>query len=151
MTDILQQEQAALDRFIDLLQREQKSLVNADVETLTAISEHKLKLSEQLNGIARERVALLQRAGFGTDAGGVKGWLAGQPQRVADAWKNLMESAQTAHRLNQTNGKLIQTHLQHNQQALAALINAANTGDVYGADGQPRTGSVGTPRSIGKV
>lgn len=151
MTDILQQEQAALDQFIDLLQREQKALVHADVEILTVLSENKFKLSEQLNAIARARIALLQSAGFGVDAAGVKGWLAGQPPRIADAWAKLMESAKTAHRLNQTNGKLIQTHLQHNQQALAALINAANTGDVYGADGQPRTGSIGTPRSIGKV
>ena len=151
MTDILQQEQAALDQFIELLRQEQETLVKADVETLLAISKNKFRLSEQLNALALERIALLQRAGFGTDAAGAKNWLAGQPQGVAKAWEKLLESAQTAQRLNQTNGKLIQTHLQHNQQALTTLINAANNGSIYGADGQPRAGGITTPRSIGKV
>lgn len=151
LTDLLQQEQAAIDRFIDLLRQEQTALVNADVETLLSLSETKLKQSEQLNAIAHERLTLLARAGFSADAVGVQSWLAGQSPSVAEAWKKLLERAQTAQRLNQTNGKLIQTHLQHNQQALAALMNAANATGVYGADGQPRTGTVPAQRSIGKV
>ncbi len=94
---------------------------------------------------------MLERDGFHADAAGVQAWLAKQPASVADEWKKLLERAQTAQRLNQTNGKLIQTHMQYNQQALATLMNAANKADVYGADGQPRTGSAATQRIIGKV
>lgn len=151
MTDILQQEQAALDSFIDLLQREQAALVDANVELLLSISENKLKQSGQLNALAHDRVAMLQRDGFSADTAGVKGWLAGQSSAVVEAWEKLLESARTAQRLNQTNGKLIQTHLQHNQQALAALMNASNSAGIYGADGQPRTGAGSAQRTIGKV
>ena len=149
--DFLQQEQAALDGFINLLQQEQEALVAANVEKLQSLSELKQKHSELLNGMMQQRVAMLEREGFNPDAAGVAAWLAGQPASVAESWKKLLESAQTAQRLNQTNGKLIQTHMQHNQQALATLMNAANRADVYGADGQPRIGAGSAQRIIGKV
>lgn len=149
--DLLLQEQAALDRFIDLLQQEQAALVAANVDKLQSLSENKQKLSEQLNSLVQQRVVMLEHDGFHADAAGVQAWLAKQPASVADEWKKLLERAQTAQRLNQTNGKLIQTHMQYNQQALATLMSAANKADVYGADGQPRTGSAATQRIIGKV
>lgn len=151
MKDILQQEQAALDRFIDLLNQEQAALVNADVDALLALTETKLKQTDQLTALAGQRVAMLARAGFAADAAGVSGWLASQPKAVADAWHQLLDSAQAAQRINQTNGKLIQTHLQHNQQALSTLLNASNRANVYGPDGQARTGAAPGQRSIGKV
>lgn len=151
MKDALHQEQAALDRFIDLLKQEQAALVSADVEALIGLSDHKLKLADQLNTLARARITMLASAGFAADAAGVAGWLATQPQTVAHAWHQLLASAQDAQRLNQTNGKLIQTHLQHNQQALTALLSAANRADVYGPDGQSRSGAAPSQRSIGKV
>lgn len=148
--DVLQQEQTALDRFIDILQQEQSALVVADVDALQSLAADKQHLSEQLNTLSQQRSALLQRAGFTANAEGVKTWLATQPVEVRQAWEKLLVSAQTAQRLNQTNGKLIQTHLQHNQQALTALMGAANRADVYGADGQPRTGPGSTQRILGK-
>jgi flagella synthesis protein FlgN len=147
LTELLLQEQAALDRFINLLQQEQAALVKADVDALVSISERKLKQAEELNAMERERAKILARDGFGGD---VTGWLAQQPQTVGAAWNRLMESARTAQRLNQANGKLIQTHLQQNKQALAALMNASSMASAYGPDGQPRSGTT-THRIIGKV
>ena len=63
MKDTLRQELAALDQFIALLRQEQAALVSADVDALLALSDSKLKLSDQLNALARERVAMLVRAG----------------------------------------------------------------------------------------
>lgn len=151
MTDPLQQELTALDQFIALLQREQKALVAADVQALLPLTEDKLKLSEQLNALARARGAALAQAGYAADANGVRQWLAGQPRAIAAAWGKLLDKAHTAQRLNETNGKLINTHLQHNQQALTALMNASNQSSVYGPDGQPRIGSAPAQRIIGKV
>jgi flagellar biosynthesis protein FlgN len=148
--DALQQELAALDRFIELLQQEQAALVAADVDKLQSLSESKQKQSEQLNSLVQQRIIMIERSGFSPDAAGIKAWLAGQPSAVVEAWHKLTNHAQIAKQLNQTNGKLIQTHLQFNQQALATLMSAAKVADVYGADGQPRTGASSTQRSIGK-
>lgn len=151
MSDYLDQEQQTLDQFIALLRSEQDALINADVQTLLTLSESKLKLGDQLNQMASERIAMLREAGFSADAAGVRGWLSGQPKAIVDRWETLMECARMAQRMNQTNGKLIATHLQHNQQALAALMNASNQSSVYGPDGQARLGANPSPRTIGKV
>lgn len=149
--NVLQQEQAALDHFIELLQQEQIALVAADVDKLQSLSELKQQLSEHLTTLAQQRVALQEQAGFNADAAGTRAWLSTQPQTVVDAWKKLLARAQAARDLNQTNGQLLQTHMQHNQQALAALLGAANRLDVYGADGQPLSGPSGSQRIIGKA
>lgn len=149
--DVLAREQAALDRFIDLLQQEQTALVDANVDDLQRISEDKQKQSEQLNDLARQRMALLQGAGFATDRAGVQAWLAQQSPAVQDIWQKLLDSAQAAQHLNQTNGTLIQTHLEFNQRALIALMQAANVANVYGEDGQPQAGPGTGGRSIGKA
>lgn len=149
--NVLQQEQAALDQFIELLQQEQAALVAADVDKLQSLSELKQQLSEHLTALAQQRVAQQERAGHSADAAGTRAWLATQSPTVAAAWKKLLATAQTARNLNQTNGQLIQTHMQHNQQALAVLLGAANRLDVYGADGQPRSGLGGSQRIIGKA
>lgn len=151
MFDAIKQELAALDRFIDLLKLEQAALVSSDVDGLIALSQKKLKLAEELNALGRQRVALLQQAGLSGDTAGMEQFLSGQPAASAKLWAALAEQARTAQRLNQTNGKLIQTHLQHNQQALSALMNAANQAGVYGPDGQSRTGLPSSSRTIGKV
>lgn len=148
--DVLQQELSTLDRFIELLQQEQAALVAADVDTLQSLAADKQQLSDQLNALAQNRANQLQSAGFPPDSEGVKAWLQNQADSVRHSWELLLENARTAQRLNQTNGKLIQTHLQHNQQALSALVSAANRADVYGADGQPMGGPGGAKRSLGK-
>ena len=126
-------------------------MVNADVETLTALSEQKLKHAEQLNTLGRQRLSLLKQAGFSNDTAGMDEWLADKSAAEQQQWKALIEKARAAQRLNQTNGKLIQTHLQHNQQALNALMNAANQAGIYGPDGQSRNVLPGSGRTIGKV
>jgi flagella synthesis protein FlgN len=148
----LQQEQAALDQFIELLQQEQAALVAADVDKLQSLSELKQQLSEHLNTLAQQRAAQWERAGFSNDAAGTRAWLATQPPSIVDTWNKLLSTAQTARDLNQTNGQLIQTHMQHNQEALAVLLGAANRLDVYGADGQPLSSpGSGGQRIIGKA
>lgn len=148
--DVLQSEQATLDRFIAVLQHEQAALIAADIDQVQSLSPQKQELSEQLNALAQQRVTQLHQAGFTPDTEGMKAWLKLQVPAVKQSWEKLLASAQTAQQLNQTNGKLIQTHLQHNQQALSALMNAANRADVYGADGQPRTGPGNPQRTLGK-
>jgi flagella synthesis protein FlgN len=65
------------------------------------------------------------------------------------AWSWLCELAAEARELNALNGKLIGLHMQHNQQALAALMAAADKATTYGPDGQQQSG-VGS-RILGKA
>lgn len=151
MIEPIQQELAALNRFVELLQQEQAALLTADVDKLLPLSQEKLDQANRINDLERQRATWLAQQGFSADAEGMERWLAAAPAGTTDTWKALLEAARLAQHLNQTNGKLILTHLQHNQQALNALLTAANHAGVYGPDGQALAGTGSPQRTIGKV
>lgn len=150
MHNVFEQELAALELFTEILQREQAALVKADVATLTRISEEKLQQADRLNQLAHERTASLQSLGVSDSQTDIQTWLSNQPARTAELWNKLLKAAKVAQHLNQTNGKLIEIQLQHNQQAMRTLMNAANQSAVYGADGQPRSIHSNSQRILGK-
>jgi len=155
LLDTLKAELAAVHRFIDILQQEQTALVSADVDTLLTLADRKIKQSDELRLLAQQRVNQLNQAGYSGDREGMDAWLMAQAasarKDLKKSWDDLLLAGRTAQRLNETNGKLIETHLQHNQQALAALANAANQSSVYGRDGQPQTTIPLSSRTLGKV
>jgi len=155
MLESLKAELAALNRFLDILQQEQSALINIDVDTLLALSDKKLKLAGELNQLALQRVAQLKQAGFAGDSSGMKTWIASQQEVLRDSarknWDDLLQATRTAQQVNETNGKLIVSLLQHNQQALNALASAANQASVYGPDGQPHAAIISSGRTLGKV
>ena len=150
MLPAFQSELAALDRFIEILQREQAALVHIDVHALMAITPEKLKQAELLNRLAQARVSALAALGVGGDRLEIEAWLKTQPADMTEAWNTLLTNARAAQHLNQTNGGLIESQLKNNQQALNALVSAANQSSVYGADGQPRTTYSSSQRTLGK-
>lgn len=150
MLDAIRQELAALERFTEVLRQEQSALVDIDVDALTALSREKLKLAEELNALGSHRAALLKQSGLSADVAGMEAWLSDKPAAARQHWEALIEKARAAQNLNQTNGKLIQTRLQHNQQALNALMSAADQAGIYGPDGQSRSTLPGSGRTIGK-
>ena len=145
-----QSELAAVDRFIETLQREQAALVNIDVNALMSITPEKLKQAEQLNRLAQSRTSSLASLGIVNDRLQVEAWLTTQTAELGTVWHKLIEAARTAQQLNQTNGVLIETQLKNNQQVLNTLAGAANQASVYGADGQARTSYSSTQRTLGK-
>jgi flagellar biosynthesis protein FlgN len=155
LRDTLKSELAAVQQFIDTLQQEQNALVSADIDTLLPLAKLKSKLADELRNLAQERTKHLTQQQLSTNRDGMNTWLLQQPEHsrpeLMSLWDTLLQAGLTAQRLNETNGKLINIHLQHNQQALNTLASAANNASVYGPDGQhhPHLGAGG--RSLGKV
>lgn len=145
-----QNELTALRQFIEILRREQSALVKADVNQLLSISEEKSRQADKLSQLGQKRVALLSSLGISNSRSHVENWLQSQPKEIVDTWTALIEAVKTAQELNQVNGKLIESQLQHNQGALNTLVQAANQSAVYGADGQPRTIQPSSQRILGK-
>ena len=54
--------------------------------------------------------------------------------RARDAWNSLMSLAGQAHEVNRANGELIQIRMQHNAQALEALLGSNASLALYGPD-----------------
>lgn len=147
----LGEEVTRIEEFIALLQREQEFLASGAVDPLLALIESKNSLANALARLAQTRERILMELGLPTGREGMEAWLE-KSGTAADrqAWTRLLELAAQARELNATNGKLIGLQMQHNQQALAALMSAVDRVTTYGPDGQQQAAALGG-RSFGKA
>lgn len=147
---LLHTERDALAAFVALLTTEQQALVSGNTEPLLALADSKIQAAHELNKLANARGdGLLARAGK-IEPGDMTAWLQANAANSLPVWHEILRLADQAQQLNRTNGVLIQTHLRHNQQALAALQKAAHsTSGLYGPDGQPSLPASG--RTLGSV
>ena len=150
---VLSAEILAVREFKSLLQAEQQSLVEGKVGVLAEISKAKVDQVEQLNRLAAERLRKLADQGYPPGRSGMDRWASDTGAAAMEVWQSMLEIAAEAQRINTTNGALIHSRLQNNQQALSALLSATNQASLYGPDGQ-RQGSLyarGNPGIIGKA
>lgn len=147
----LGEEVTRLEEFIALLRREQELLAHGAAEPLLALIDSKNSLANTLARLAQTRERILAELGLFSGRAGMEAWL-GSSGTAADrqAWARLLELAAQARELNATNGKLIGLQMQHNQQALAALMSAVDRVTTYGPDGQQQAAALGG-RSFGKA
>lgn len=145
------EEIARLEEFIALLQREQEFLACGAVEPLLALIESKNSLANALARLAQTRERILMELGLPAGRAGMEAWLENSGTAAdRQVWTRLLELAAQARDLNATNGKLIGLHMQHNQQALVALMSAVDRVTTYGPDGQQQAAAPGG-RSFGKA
>lgn len=144
-------ELSRLEEFVALLQHEQELLKRGEPEPLLALIDSKNGLANTLAGLAQARERQLADLGLPAGRSGMENWLnrSGQAEDRR-RWTRLLELAGQARDLNALNGRLIGLHMQHNQQALAALTAAANKVTTYGPDGQQQAAVLGG-RSFGKA
>lgn len=148
---LLSEEVAQLRDFLVLLDDEQQALINGDIERLMSLAADKTELFGRLAKLGESRSRTLSAAGLAADRQGMENWLERQPEAGSARrdWQALLALAEKARAHNQANGELIATRLAHNQQALSALMSAANQASLYGPDGQAHP--VGGGRSLGSV
>lgn len=141
-------ETAALQAFVTVLEEEQKLLISGDADAVLPLLERKTALITELGVAGQQRETALQAQGISSNKESLEGYFAGSPQALKEAWQQLLVLAQSANQLNTTNGKLINTRLQHNQAALSILMNAAGSlgeNATYGPDGHQKHGSGSRP------
>ena len=145
LPELIKDELALLRRFVTLLQEEQQALIEGDLERLLPLAEEKSRQANALGQLAVGRNQVLSAQGLTADKRGMDAWLGSQAKTspARNDWAALLALAAETRRLNELNGKLISTRMQHNQRALAVLAAATNQAMLYGPDGQqrPPTGS----------
>jgi flagella synthesis protein FlgN len=151
LTATLRAEAETLQLFQSLLDAEQQAILDSNIEALEKLTQSKLELIEHLNCHAAERQHHIIALGIHADRAGIQQWADTAGQSAKDAWAALLKAAEAAQQANQVNGALIQTHLQHNQQALSALLAAANQASLYGPDGQKKNAPNGTSTGRGII
>lgn len=128
----------AIARFVELLKLEQATLGQGDIEGLSVLIQQKSEVAAELGSLAEQRNASLAAHGLGTDLTGIEAWFESHPSdtRIRSAWARILPLAREARELNRVNGELIQIRMQHNAQALEALLGASRQLNLYGPDGQ---------------
>tara|TARA_R110002073_G_scaffold99414_1_gene227113 strand:- start:916 stop:1401 length:486 start_codon:yes stop_codon:yes gene_type:complete len=134
----LKDEQAAVNAFIELLKKEENALIKVNMEDVDFLASDKVRMIEVLTNFSKQRCRHLISQGLPPDSTGMDAWLAKQTSHddVNAIWTELLQLAQTAQQLNNTNGTIISTRLQHTQRAYAALQSAAGNISLYGPKGQ---------------
>lgn len=141
----LNDECVALSAFVVLLEDEQRTLLGQHSEELLRLAEAKVQLADKIAAYAAARKAYLPEGTRDTVE-----WLKKNAPQGLPKWQETRQLAAHAHRLNQTNGELIQIKLRYNQQALGVLYGAAQSAaGLYGADGQ--TSLPTASRKLGSV
>ena len=146
LAGLLAEELREVDAFVELLQQEQEQLATSgNVDSLLPLVEKKSGFATRLASLSNRRDRLLADAGLEPGRAGMEALIAADPgaSALASQWQKLLAQAVEARTLNDTNGKLIARRLQHNQQALEALMSATERAATYGPDGQQRGGGSG--------
>ncbi|MEF8703251.1 MAG: flagellar protein FlgN [Candidatus Accumulibacter sp. UW26] len=135
---LIDAEVVAVERFVHLLEAEQKLLSDGAVDELPDLLREKNGLAAQLTGLADLRNRALVAHGLTADRAGIARWFSLHPGESAAhaVWSRLLPLASQARELNRVNGELIQLRLQHNTLALEALLGSSGALGLYGPDGQ---------------
>lgn len=147
LAETVVREQQGVERFVALLREEQEVLGSGAIDDLGDLVERKTLLAGELSDIAACRNALLAAAGLPADRPGMTAWLETRPaaEKIRAAWQQVLTLAVEARELNRVNGELIKVRMQHNANALEALLGAARPLKLYGPDGQT------TPHGPGRI
>lgn len=145
LTTLLAEETREVEAFVDLLRQEQALLASAgNADALAPHVERKYAAAARLKLLADKRENLLVAQGHETGSRGMAAWLT-RNALALPVWQRLLALAAEARQINETNGKLIAIHWQHNQAALAALLAVTDRAVTYGPDGHPQSSGGGRP------
>lgn len=144
----LEKEADLMTGFLQILQDEAKVLEEGATETALAdTTNRKNEVADALARAAVERNAVLGELGYEHDGPGLAAAANDHPS-VADVRQKLLDITGQARTLNESNGRVIEVFLEHNQRTLDTLRRLAGVGDIYDASGKKRPGSKGTTRNI---
>ncbi|MDR0234479.1 MAG: flagellar protein FlgN [Zoogloeaceae bacterium] len=140
-------ETEAVKAFVDLLTEEAEVLRANDADALERVTVAKEKVADELEAIGKKRVAFFTGAGVLQNAAAVDNWLATQPPRFAEAWRELMQLAETARELNLANGQCIALLSRNTRARLAAIAGKSDSEGIYTPKGKRAASPFSSPSS----
>tara|TARA_R110002049_G_scaffold102231_4_gene247596 strand:- start:2975 stop:3448 length:474 start_codon:yes stop_codon:yes gene_type:complete len=148
LAQAVEAELTLLERFLDLLRREQELLIAGDTDALMALTTRKSELHRQLQRQHDALSMLLGQLGHTPSSEAVRTLCADLPDTLA-RWTRVLDIGAEVRALNEINGKLIVERMQNNQAALTVLLAAADQPSLYDADGTARP--TGRGRHLGSA
>lgn len=142
ISQLFDQDAKQLSSLVSLLQKEQASLVDMDIDTIEHILDEKSVLIQKIAESSKLRHTALAKAGFDANENGMANWIRAH-EHDHNAWEKFQTNLETAKELNRVNGQVINQHFKRNQQAINQLQGkpANNNAGLYGANGQTSNGN----------
>ncbi len=134
---LIDSEATLMQRFLELLEREEALLIAADTESLMALNQEKSDFYLALQQHHESRTQLLARQRLPNSDASIRELCKTLPDTLA-RWDELLELAREARARNENNGRLINERMQHNQAALSILLSATEGPQLYDAEGLAR-------------
>lgn len=135
---LLDQEIAAVNEFIKILQDEHEALKHGPADRLSVFGEQKLALVAQLNMLESQRDLLLGKTDGDSTAERMNNWLATAKNagQITPRWHQLLDLARKARRLHQLNAEILSQLLERTTEAINILTLRQKEISLYGSDGQ---------------
>lgn len=145
MSKLIAEESAGLGQLGCLLEHEHGLLVAGDVVSLTAAINDRQRCVGRISRVDEERRAICSALNFSLDAPGLEALLRWcDPQgTLSDRWAECAAAATRCRVLNDRNGALVSTQLQHVRARLGALLRTPRETLTYRRSGAYSQGSVG--------
>jgi flagellar biosynthesis/type III secretory pathway chaperone len=145
MSRLIAEESTGLAQLSELLEREHGLLAAGDVTGLTAAINERQRCVGRIARIDEERRAICRTLKYSLDAKGLEALLRWcDPQgTLSSRWAECAAAATRCRVLNDRNGAMVTSQLQHVRARLGALLQNTRETLTYGRNGGYNQGSVG--------
>ena len=142
LLDHLTVELALAEKLFSILENEEKSLINNDLNQLELITTEKTQLISEYLLTRDTRWKKLSSVGVNIKEGEFDKWILSQKNELLhDIWSKLSQVLTDSQQINRTNGLIIHQLSSKNQRALAILLGQSDSDGLYGSSGQSLSSS----------
>lgn len=132
----IEDELAALEKMVALLQQEQEVLAHARIDQLADITENKTRLVAELETLTSRRRAVMSGREIPDDGSAIAEWLATHEPATLPVWQNLIELARQAAQRNNGNRQLLASREEANRNLMRVLLEEQDAESSYSANGR---------------
>jgi flagellar biosynthesis/type III secretory pathway chaperone len=137
LLDHLTVELALAEKLFSILENEEKSLINNDLNQLELITTEKTQLISEYLLTRDTRWKKLSSVGVNIKEGEFDKWILSQKnESLHGIWSKLSKVLTDSQQINRTNGLIIHQLSSKNQRALAILLGQSDSDGLYGSSGQ---------------
>lgn len=130
-----------LKQLLNALNSEHQALSKNNFQSIDIIAKEKIVLMEQLEDLNKERLDLLNAAGFDASTESVEEFLkkTNSPRTplVQSSWKEISNLTDKCEKQNDINGIVIENNRQHTENALSILQGKQQSTELYTNKGAP--------------
>jgi flagellar biosynthesis/type III secretory pathway chaperone len=142
LLDHLSVELELAEKLFSILEKEEKSLINNDLNQLEVITAEKTQLISEYLLTRDTRWKKLSSVDVNLKEGEFEKWILSQKnESLHGIWSKLSQVLTNSQQINRTNGLIIHQLSSKNQRALAILLGQSESDGLYGSSGQSLSSS----------